>query len=212
MTEEQRNSFYIKEIDDTLFSNIYGITYKNNCTVPREDLRYLHVMHVGFDGLPHAGEIIVHKAIAETVLQIFQELFEAGYEIEKVVLMDAYNADDELAMADNNSMGFNFRFISHSTVVSKHGLGMAVDINTLYNPYIKEVDGKTVVAPENAGPHVDRSADFPHKIDEEDLAYRLFIQNGFEWGGAWDYAKDYQHFEVPTKEILKLYPDYLGNN
>ncbi|WP_369684346.1 M15 family metallopeptidase [Selenomonas ruminantium] len=26
--------------------------------------------------------------------------------------------------------------MSHTTRISKHGLGLAVDINTLYNPYI----------------------------------------------------------------------------
>ncbi|MBQ9285740.1 MAG: M15 family metallopeptidase, partial [Bacteroidaceae bacterium] len=25
--------------------------------------------------------------------------------------------------------------------------------------------------------------------------YRLFIQHGFRWGGAWRSVKDYQHFE-----------------
>ena len=43
---------------------------------------------------------------------------------------------------DNNSSAFNFRFISHTTRISKHGLGLAVDINTLYNPYTKIVDGE----------------------------------------------------------------------
>ena len=28
-------------------------------------------------------------------------------------------------------------YISHTNKISKHGLGMAVDINTLYNPYHK---------------------------------------------------------------------------
>ena len=45
-------------------------------------------------------------------------------------------------MSDNNSSAFNFRFISHTTKISKHGMGMAVDINTLYNPYVKTVDGE----------------------------------------------------------------------
>lgn len=44
-------------------------------------------------------------------------------------------------MSDNNSSAFNFRFISHTTKISKHGMGMAVDINTLYNPYVKQSMG-----------------------------------------------------------------------
>lgn len=80
---------------------------------------------------------MVNKAIAEDVLAIFRQLYEAEYPIEKVRLVDEYDADDEASMSDNNSSAFNFRFISHTTKISKHGLGMAVDINTLYNPYVK---------------------------------------------------------------------------
>lgn len=102
-----------------------------------EDLRYLHVLHMGFDGQTKEGELVVNKAIAEDVLAIFRQLYEAEYPIEKVRLVDEYDADDEASMSDNNSSAFNFRFISHTTTISKHGLGMAVDINTLYNPYVK---------------------------------------------------------------------------
>lgn len=98
-------------------------------------------------------------------------------------------------MSDNNSSAFNFRFISHTTKISKHGLGMAVDINTLYNPYVKTVDGNLSVEPANAADYVDRSADFPHKIDHDDLCYQLFTEHGFTWGGDWTHSKDYQHFE-----------------
>lgn len=87
-------------------------------------------------------------------------------------------------MSDNNSSAFNFRFISHTTKISKHGLGMAVDINTLYNPYVKTVNGKLSIEPANAEAYVDRSGDFPHKIDHNDLCYKLFTRYGFTWGGG----------------------------
>ena len=74
-------------------------------------------------------------------------------------------------------------------------MGMAVDINTLYNPCVKTVDGEEIIEPETAGAYVDRSADFEHKIDHEDLCYQIFTKYGFSWGGDWKYTKDYQHFE-----------------
>ena len=172
-----------------------GKSYKADCTVPREDLRYLHVLHMGFDGQTKEGELVVNKAIAEDVLAIFRQLYEAEYPIEKVRLVDEYDADDEASMSDNNSSAFNFRFISHTTKISKHGLGMAVDINTLYNPYVKTVNGKLSIEPANAKAYVDRSGDFPHKIDHDDLCYKLFTRYGFTWGGDWTHSKDYQHFE-----------------
>lgn len=188
--------FYIEPIPDDIFEKMQGKSYKENCTVPREELRYLHILHVGFDNNTHEGELIVNKRIAEDVLDIFKELYKAGYQIEKVRLIDEYNAQDELSMRDNNSSAFNFRYISYSTTLSKHAMGLAVDINTLYNPYIKQVDGRLNIEPANAVNYVDRNRQFPHKIDHDDLCYKLFTKHGFEWGGDWEDSKDYQHFEI----------------
>lgn len=189
------DDFYISEIPDDIFAKMQGTSYKEDCTVPREDLRYVHVRHMGFDGEAKDGELVVNKAIADDVLAIFEELYKADYPIEKVRLVDEYDADDEASMSDNNSSAFNFRFISHTTRISRHGLGMAVDINTRYNPYVKTVDGKLSIEPANGADYVDRSKDFPHKIDHEDLCYKLFKEHGFTWGGDWTHSKDYQHFE-----------------
>ena len=193
--EDNKEQFYISEIPDDIFEKMQGKSYKADCTLPRENLRYIHVLHVGFDNQVHEGELVVNKDIADDVLEIFKELYESGYQIEKVGLVDEYDADDEASMSDNNSSAFNFRFISHTTKISKHGMGMAVDINTLYNPYVKTVDGELSIEPANATDYVDRSRDFSHKIDHDDLCYKLFTEHGFEWGGDWTHSKDYQHFE-----------------
>ncbi len=191
--------------DSDIFARIKGKSYKDNCTVPVSDLRYLHVLHVGFDGETHEGEIVCNKYIAEDLLEIFEDLYEAKYPIEKIKLVDEYDADDERSMSDNNSSSFNFRFISHTTKISKHGYGLAMDINTLYNPYVKTVNGQLSIEPANAGAYVDRNQDFPYKIDENDLAYKLFIAHGFQWGGSWSSSKDYQHFEVSDAVVKQLY-------
>ena len=193
--ENNKEHFYISKIPDDIFEKMQGKSYKADCTLPRENLRYIHVLHVGFDNQVHEGELVVNKDIADDVLEIFKELYESGYQIEKVRLIDEYDADDEASMSDNNSSAFNFRFISHTTKISKHGMGMAVDINTLYNPYVKTVDGEQSIEPANAADYVDRSKDFLHKIDHDDLCYKLFMEHGFEWGGDWKHSKDYQHFE-----------------
>ena len=88
---------------------------------------------------------------------------------------------------------------------------MAVDINTLYNPYHKIVeneDGTTeeVIEPATGKEYLDRTQDFDYKINKDDLCYKLFIEKGFEWGGDWTDRKDYQHFELPT-EITEKYSE-----
>ena len=211
---ESREGFSVSEISDELFDRMKrGNTYKEDCIVPREDLRYLLVLHKDKDGNTHQGEMVVHKLIAKDVLEIFEELYDAGYPIERMVLPDNYLADDETMMRDNNSSCFNFRFISHTNKVSKHGLGMAVDINTLYNPYHKTVtneDGTTeeVIEPATGAPYLDRTKDFDYKIEKDDLCYKLFIEKGFEWGGNWSDRKDYQHFELPTSITEKYSEAY----
>ena len=198
--------FRIEPISDVVFNRIYGKSFREDCTLPREDLRYLHVLHVDPEGVEHEGEMIVNYHIAKDVLEILRQLYEAEYPIERIRLVDEYDADDELSMEDNNSSSFNFRFISHTTKISKHGLGLAVDINPLYNPYTKIVDGVCTVEPITGEPYLDRDADFPCKIDHEDLCFRLFTGHGFEWGGDWEDLKDYQHFEIPTDVIAEWYP------
>ena len=199
--------FYKLEINDEIFKRIDGKSFKKDCTLPREDLRYIHVLHVDINNTKHEGEMICNKYIADTLLKIFKKLYEEKYPIEKMILIDEYDADDETAMEDNDSSCFNFRFISHTTRISKHGLGLAVDINTLYNPYIKVVDNITYIEPKTGEKYVDRNQSFIYKIEKNDLCYKLFIENGFDWGGDWEDRKDYQHFELPDNITKKLYPD-----
>lgn len=201
------DGFSVTTIDDTTFARMKGKTYKDNCTVPLSELRHVKVLYKNKAKQTLKGEIVCNKHIADDVAEIFYELYKANYPIERIRLMDDYNAVDETAMRDNNTSSFNFRFISHSTKVSKHGLGLAVDLNTLYNPFVLTVDGKLHVEPETALKYVDRSKNFDYKIDENDLAYKLFIQHGFEWGGRWKTRKDYQHFELPDDKVKELYPN-----
>ncbi len=204
-----KDSFYISEITDELWERIRGISYKDNCVLPLEDLRYLHVLHRDINGSTHEGEMIVNYHIAEDVLEILKKLYEEAYPIERIRLVDEYGADDELSMRANNSSGFNFRFISYTSIVSKHGLGLAVDINPLYNPYTKLVNGRRSVEPATGEPYLDRSAEFDYKIVKGDLCYRLFEEHGFEWGGEWVGKKDYQHFDLPDRKVEEWYPDFF---
>lgn len=188
-------SFYAIPIPDEIFVKMQGKSYKDNCTIPRDDLRYIHVLHKNIEGETLEGEMVCSTLIAEDLLEIFRELYDQSYPIEKMRLIDEYDADDERSMTDNNSSCFNYRTISHTNKISKHGLGIAVDINTLYNPYTKVVDGERIIEPAAGEPYLDRDADFPYKIERGDLCYNLFISHGFEWGGDWSDRKDYQHFE-----------------
>ena len=188
-------NFSQQEITDSIFARIEGKSFKENCTTPREDLRYLKVLHYNKEEEELEGELICHKDIADDLLAIFRELHRAKYPIERMVLIDEYDADDEASMRANNTSAFNFRPASGMRRLSKHSTGMAIDINPLYNPLVKHREGRTKVYPSTATPYIDRTRDFPYKIVKGDLCYRLFKQHGFSWGGDWRRSKDYQHFE-----------------
>lgn len=189
--------FSSSEIPQEIFDVMKGKSYKDGCVIPRESLRYLLCLHKDADGRTYVGEMVVAESIAGKVLHILKELYKASYPIEKMRLVDYYDADDQKSMSANNSSAFNFRYISHSTKVSVHGLGLAVDINPKYNPYHKILrDGRELVEPEGAEPYLDRNASFPYMVKESDLCCRLFKEHGFEWGGDWKSCKDYQHFEI----------------
>ena len=195
LSVEDSQKFCQEEITDAVFSRMMGKSYKEECTTPREELRYLRVLHYNKVGEELQGELVCHKDIADDLLAIFRELYQAKYPIERMVLIDEYDADDEASMRANNTSAFNFRKASGMRTLSKHSTGMAIDINPLYNPLVKHREGRTRVYPSNATPYIDRSQDFPYKIVKGDLCYRLFKKYGFSWGGDWKSSKDYQHFE-----------------
>lgn len=193
--------FQAYEISDTIFARIYGDdrSYKTYCTVPREDLRYVKVLHYGYDGQIHVGELMVNALLAEDMRAIFQTLFENGYEIEKMCLVDDYGADDDLSINDNNTSCFNFRLAANAGNLSNHAAGCAIDINPKQNPYfVIQGDGSYTWENEDAELYIDRNVPDSaekHMITHEDLCYQLFTQYGYTWGGDWGNPVDYQHFE-----------------
>lgn len=192
----EKKFFTSSPIPDPTFKLMQGKSFKSNCTIQRSQLRYLRCLHIDKDGRSIVGEMIVNKTIANDVLDIFHQLYQAQYPIERMRLIDHWDADDEKAMRANNTSSFNFRFISHTKTVSKHGKGLAIDINTLYNPYHKKLrNGKEIIEPATSKPYLNRQQKNPYMIKRGDLCYRLFTQKGFRWGGDWKYSKDYQHFE-----------------
>ena len=182
-------------IDEYLFRRMNGKTYKEDSPVPLTDLRYLRMLHCDLDGNVHVGELVCHKSVSDDILTIFHKLYHAGYPIEKMILCDEYeNADILLSSADNNTAAFNDRNTVGKTTKSLHAQGIAIDINPLYNPYImNHDDGSYECAPGNGEPYMDRSGNFPYKIDRNDLCYKLFTEAGFTWGGIWN-SPDYMHF------------------
>lgn len=192
----QAPAFSVALVPDSVWELMQGKSYQANPHIGRDDLRYLRVLHCDYDGQTHIGEMVCNKVIADRLIAVFRRLYELHYPIERMQLPDVYDADDETQMTANNTSCFCYRPISGSGKLSKHALGLAVDINPLYNPYHKKRgDGSLFVQPAVALQYCDRSLSFPYKIERGDSCYQLFRSEGFVWGGDWRSVKDYQHFE-----------------
>lgn len=182
---------YVWPITKAIEARIVGKSWIENESVQLADLRYIILKHWGYDGQVHKGEIIVHKDVAKEVVEIFRELFDAGFCIQKMCLIDDYfkpdvaRSDvDDISCADNNSSAFFFRYVAHSDVVSEHGLGTAIDINPFTNPFIRYKSNCREVWPQEAVAFCDRTrTDVPGMITKGSVCYEIFIKHGWKWAG-----------------------------
>ncbi len=178
-------------LDEKYGDNLQSLIKLDPQYIDYTDLRYLEVLHIGFDGEIHKGELIVHQAIAEEVLEIFKELYYISFPIEKMKAIHHYDNSDESSMEDNNTSAFNFRMITNGSIPSNHAYGLAIDINPKINPYVYAHK----VLPSNGTEYANRNQDIPGMITADSEVCKIFKKLGWTWGGDWDQPKDYQHFE-----------------
>lgn len=181
----------IFEISDDIKTEMTGNSYRENGPVKLSDLLLVRVKYINFEDEEKTGEIIVHRKLAKDIKEIFQELYEARYPIDKIRLIDEYGNSDELSMEDNNTYAFSVRPKTGKKSYSKHAYGFAVDINPVQNPYIKN----NVIEPKNSKDFLNRQNVRKGMIIKGDICYNAFKKRGWTWGGEWKSLKDYQHFE-----------------
>ncbi len=201
MRIEYKDGFFYEPVPQVIREKMKGVSYPldiDESRISYNELRYLNILYVDFDGNTQIGELVCNELIAKDLVEIFYELYRADYRLERVRLIDEYNADDVLSMSDNNTSSFCYRVIDGTDRLSNHAYGMAIDINPFYNPYIVFKSGQEdYISPPGSEIYADRSEENPnpYRIDKNDLAYKLFKEHGFRWGGDWNSSKDYQHFD-----------------
>lgn len=168
-----------------------GVSWRPDCPVPVEDLRWLEVSHWDDEGAAVTGAVVVHAEHADDLAAVFERLFEAEFPIHMMRPITEFGGDDNASMAANNTSAFNCREISgRPGVWSQHAYGGAIDINPLVNPWVR---GSRVDPPEGA-PFVDRDASVAGLIVAGDVVTEAFADIGWGWGGEWTSTLDYQHF------------------
>lgn len=184
--------FKIEKISDSTLNRMIGNSYPEDCEISISDLRYLIIPHYDGKGAIRIGELVCNKEVSDEFIYLFKELFKNKYPIERMVLIDDYNGDDKISMEANNTSAFNYRVISDTDKLSRHAYGMAIDINPLYNPYVKG----DYISPKSSEQFVNRDKSFKYMLEHGDLIYKILHDKfGFTWGGDWEKCKDYQHYE-----------------
>jgi hypothetical protein len=182
---------YTASIHAVSADDLYA-SWRPGCPVPVEQLRAIDLRHLGNDGAVHTGRLIVHADLAAGLVEVFRDLYDARFPIDKMEPIDEYGGDDMKSIKANNTSAFNCRAVTGGTRWSEHAYGRAIDVNPFVNPYVK---GSTVLPPE-AAPYTDRSRDEPGMIHADDEVVRAFAAGGWRWGGYWSSLKDYQHFST----------------
>ena len=166
--------------------------WQEGCPVQLSDVRSLSLLYVNEDGRVHKGELVVAKQVVKDVTSIFKRLYESRFVIHKMQSIEIYDGNDDRSMADNNTSALNCRNVKGTKRWSQHSYGIAIDINPLWNPYVRR--GK--VEPLEGKNFLNREADLPGLIHHDDAIVQWFLDAGWGWGGHWKNSKDYQHFSA----------------
>ena len=172
-------------------------SWRNGCPVGLEDLRYIRVKHHNFYRSEKMGELIVHKDVADEIVEIFRELYEIGYPIRQMRLISDFLGNDWQSIESDNTSAFNCRKTSTKNGKwSKHAYGKAIDINPIENPFVFKTGRIVHIESYKYKKRVHKNNSFTDRamLLKEDKAVKIFEKYGWKWGGDFTPYKDYQHF------------------
>ena len=176
---------------------IEGKSWHKGCPVAPSDLRYIRLTHKNFYRSERTGEMIVHKDVADEVVEIFRELYEIGYPIRQMRLVSDFKGSDWRSIEADNSSAFNCRNVSTGRKKwSKHAYGLAIDLNPIENPFVNRRGYIAHRASYRFKKRRHRSNAFVDRamLLKSDEAVKIFEAHGWKWGGDFSPYKDYQHF------------------
>jgi hypothetical protein len=174
-----------------------GGFWHKGCPVSLSNLRVITVTHRGFDHHNHTGQLIVNKSAASGLVDVFHQLYRLHFPIRHMQISDYYGPKSGRPKDDDVTESFECREAAASPCTgnrttgtfSMHAYGLAVDVNTVENPYV----GCGMTHNPNGRPFLNRSKHRPGMVTGR--VVKAFAAIGWGWGGSWSgNTKDYQHF------------------
>src|SRR4029453_10821693 len=84
-------------------------SFRAGCPVPPTQLRTVRVSHWDFAGRTQEGRIVVARAEAAKIVQVFRTLWQERFPIRRLQPVSAYRGSDDASMAADNTSSFNCR-------------------------------------------------------------------------------------------------------
>ena len=186
--------FEVVAVPAAVRARMEGVSWHgDDARCPRwEELAYVRLSHVTFDAGAAEGELVVAAAIAPRAVEVFRRLWQLGFPIRSMRLVDDFGASDDRSMEADNSSAFNFRVIAGTDLLSQHALGRAIDINPVENPWRKP----DRIVPEQGRAFAERTRIRPGMIVRPGPVVAMFDELGWEWGGDWRHAFDDHHIVI----------------
>lgn len=168
-------------------------SWRPGCPVPPSQLRSVRLAYWDFSGRRRLGTLVVNETAVAAVERVFRTLYRARFPIRSVRPVDAFHGSDDRSMAADNTSGFNCRraVTTGPASWSAHAYGLAVDVNTVENPY--RLAGRWL--PASGSRFADRADIRPEMAVANGVLVRAFAAAGWSWGGRWN-DPDYQHFSA----------------
>jgi hypothetical protein len=176
-------------------SKLTGKYWHAGCPVGFSDLRVLTVVHWGFDGRTHTGQLVVNHDAAVKLALVFRRLYELRFPVRDMSFQHAYRLKQPADISD----AFECRQAVPSPCSggsgtghwSEHAYGEAIDLNPVENPYV----GCGMTRDAASRPYLDRSRLRPGMVTP--AVVDAFRSVGWGWGGSWSGStKDYMHFSA----------------
>ena len=180
----------IRDITPAEQEKMKGRSWLEGCPVKPADLASIHLNYIGYDSVVHEGVLVIHRRLANEVVEIFRELFNTGFQIERMQVYEDFPISQYAA--SNDTTGFYCRPAQDDpTIFSSHAYGIAIDINPMTNPFLDPVDGWW---PDGSAANAERHRVAPGLLTAESEAVKIFLRYGWAWGGMYQKHTDYMHF------------------
>ena len=176
----------IVDCNYTFKEAIYGTKAPQNIV---SELTLITVQYYSIDKQLHQGQVLTNKMMSHQVEHMFCVIKKMKFPIAHAIPIVKYNWDDEASMEANNTYSFCYRNASYS----KHAIGMAIDINPLFNPVRWKV-GYRNRPNRPVGAALDSCVEGTFYATSP--VVEEFKQIGFRWGHNFPRKFDDHHFEL----------------